>query len=100
MVPMILLPGILSSALIYVVCFKTSLIKQMAIPTKKLRTYLMIQGTIMLFIEPVALFIALISTGNTGSGMKEMVVAFSYVWFPVNIIVWVFFVLSLISGEE
>lgn len=94
------LPGCISTTLVYLVYIKISFMKKMSLPIGKFKAYMFIQGLVMMVLEPMALFISIMATDAPGSGIKEMLIGFSFIWVPVNVVIWLLFILSLMFKEK
>lgn len=77
-----------------------SLMEKIALPIGKFQVYMFIQGIVMMALEPMALFVSIMATDAPASGIKEMLMGFSFIWVPVNSVIWLLFVLSLMFKDK
>lgn len=96
----IVLPGPISTLLIYLIYRKISFLKKIDLPSVKLNIYLFIQGLMMMVLEPMALLMSVVATDASSMRLKEILIGYSIVWIPVNGAIWLFFVLSLMFKEK
>lgn len=94
------LPGHLSTFLIFLVYRKIPFNKKIDLQSAKLNGYLFIQGIFMIVIEPIATLISVVATDASGTKLKEMLIGYSIIWVPVNVFIWIFFIISLMVNEK
>lgn len=61
---------------------------------------MLIQGLVMMVIEPVAVFISIMVTDAPGSGVGEQLYGFALIWLPVNGVLWLGLTIFLLVANK
>lgn len=91
------LPGPLSTWITYLIYTRIPCTKKLNLPIIKVGGYLLSQGIVMALLEPISLISSLNSPGIDWS---ELMIGFTSTWLLINIVLWLFFVISIMFKEK